>query len=94
MHCVCASSQDASVGLNRLCVGFVNLNNPRGLIHVEGKGHDSAITARLHSSRGGRDVINSFIAFAAVNVCGREMFSSDRGQFASDRNFPDGLLGN
>eukprot|EP00972_Heterocapsa_arctica_P040773 6007194-Heterocapsa_arctica.AAC.1 len=67
MHCVCASSQDASVGLDRLCVGFVNMNDPRGLVHVEGKGHDSAITARFHCSRGSRDVIHSFIAFAAVN---------------------------
>eukprot|EP00972_Heterocapsa_arctica_P048902 7204715-Heterocapsa_arctica.AAC.1 len=60
MHCVCASSQDASVGFDRLCIGFVNLNDPISLVHVEGKGHDSTVTARFNCSRGSRDVIQQY----------------------------------
>eukprot|EP00972_Heterocapsa_arctica_P018634 2754489-Heterocapsa_arctica.AAC.1 len=89
MNCVGTSCQDASVGFDRLSVGLVDLNGPGSLIHVERERQDGTVTIRVHCSRGGRDVIDSFITLAAVDVGCREMCSSDLGQFASGRNFSD-----
>eukprot|EP00972_Heterocapsa_arctica_P048337 7128256-Heterocapsa_arctica.AAC.1 len=70
----------------------MDLDNSRGLVHVKGEGNHGAIAPRLHGCCRSRYMVHYFITLVTVNVCCREMVSSDLGQFSSGRNFPNQSL--
>eukprot|EP00972_Heterocapsa_arctica_P032596 4801086-Heterocapsa_arctica.AAC.1 len=66
----------------------MHLNNYRSLVHVKRKCNDGTVASSLNCRTGSRVVIDTFITRAAINVCSREMLSSDVCQFSSGRNLP------